>query len=234
MIKKFLLFLVEGKNDELEINAILHSPFFDKVREKYQYYFLPNNGDLTSSSGVSSKNVQQKLNDILLDFRKRGVPFNNIKVSEIAGFVHIVDIDGCFIPADRIKKGSDSAFIYTDDTIITSNVDGAIGRNKKKAGILSKLSTINLIGNVPYKIYYVSCNMDHLLFNRRMLNPREKTAFAYKFINDCSGRPDILNDSFFREGIMASGTYEESWTFIQEGLNSLNRHTNFNLFFSRE
>lgn len=231
-MKKFILFLVEGKNDEREIGAILHSPCFDSYKEKYQIEFLTKGGDITASTGVTVKNIQQKLNDILLYFRKNGVPFKNIRTDEIHEFVQIVDADGAFIPNNNIVKGNNSGFFYTDTSIITSNVDGAVGRNRKKAEILQKLSEIQQIGNVPYSVYYASCNMDHLLFNNRTPSQSEKTAKAYNFIERCSANPSILNDSIFKQGIMEEGTYSESWTFIQQDCNSLQRHTNINLFFS--
>lgn len=231
MIKKFILFLVEGKNDEREIGAILHSPCFDQYREKYQIQFLTKGGDITAASGVSANNIQGKLNEVLLYFRKNGVPFSNIKVSEIQEFVQIVDMDGAFINPAHIVRGTSNGFYYTDDSIVTSNVDGAIGRNKKKAEILQKLSGIQQIGNVPYSVYYASCNMDHLLFDNRMPPPNVKTACAYRFIERCSADSSFLDESIFKQGVMSEGTYDESWAYIKQDTNSLNRHTNINLFF---
>ena len=153
MTKKFILFLVEGKNDEREIGAILHTPCFDRYRDKYQIQFLTNGGDITATAKVTANNIQGKLNEILLYFRRHGVPFNNIRVDEIQEFVQVVDMDGAFIPPENVVRGSVRDFDYTDSAIITSNVDGAIGRNRKKADILRKLSEISQVGNVPYSVY---------------------------------------------------------------------------------
>lgn len=236
MIKKFILFLVEGNNDEREINAILHSPYFDKYKDKYKIHFCKNGkgGDITTLAGVNINNIQQKLNDLLLDFRKNGVPFSNIRVDEIHEFVQIVDTDGVFIPEQNINRGNDSKFCYTETTLTTSNFDAAIGRNRKKADILKKLSEINQIGNVPYSVYYASCNMDHLLFNNRSSPQKDKDTNSFRFGNWCSADPTFLSKNVFKQGIMAEGTYEESWAFIQEGCNSLQRYTNINLFFSEK
>jgi hypothetical protein len=232
MKKKFLLFLVEGKNDEREIGAILHAPCFDQYREKYQIQFLVNGNDITATTKVTASNIQGKLNDILMHFRRNGVPFSNIRVDEIQEFVQIVDMDGAFISPENIVKGNGKDFIYTSNSIITSNTDGAIGRNKKKADILRKLSEISQVGNVPYSVYYASCNMDHVLFDN--LNPSSdvKTGCAYRFIERCASDPLALNESIFKQGIMAEGTYADSWVYIQQDCNSLHRHTNINLFFS--
>lgn len=232
MTKKFILFLVEGKNDEREIGAILHSPCFDQYRDKYQIQFLTSGGDVTSAPKISDGNIQGKLNEILLDFRRNGVPFNNIRVNEIQEFVQIVDMDGAFIPNSHIIKGDNNNFVYTDTSIIAPNVDYAIGRNRKKAEILKKLSEISQVGNVPYSVYYASCNMDHVLFDERNPLPKVKTGCAYRFIEKCSSNPSVLNDCIFRQGIMAEGSYADSWVYIQQECNSLQRHTNINLFFS--
>ncbi|MBR4335496.1 MAG: hypothetical protein IKP74_03485 [Clostridia bacterium] len=230
MSKKFILFLVEGKNDEREIGAILHTPVFDRFRDKYQPIILPNGGDIT----MSPNSIQGKLNNQLLSFRKSGVPFHNIRVDEIQEFVQIVDTDGVFIPSENVVRGGSSSFLYTDTTIITTNDCGAVGRNRKKAEILRTLSTIDQVGNVPYSVYYASCNMDHVLFGNRNPPPNVKTGCSWGFVEKCASDPSILNESIFKPGIMAEGTYADSWSFIQQGCNSLQRHTNFNLFFSEK
>lgn len=232
-MKKFILFIVEGKNDEREIGAMLHTPFFSKYLEKYEPYFLTKGGDITSSFGIKANNIQQKLNELVLFFRRNGVPYTNIKVQDIQEVVQIVDLDGAFIPGDRIIRSDDSKFQYSENAIYTSNVDGAIGRNRKKAEILSRLVEIEQIGNIPYSAYFVSCNMDHLLFNQQ-LEAKDKSMCCLKFQEECKKKPNCLNESVFKMGIMASGSYLESWEKVKEDCESLHRHTNFNLFFGDE
>lgn len=231
MSKKFILFIVEGKNDEREINAILHTSYFSQYREKYNPFFWTKNGDLTTANDVTPKNIVKKLNDIVLNFRRHGVPFSNISIQDIQEIIQIVDLDGAFIPLDNIVRGEKSSFCYTDDSIITSNVDGARGRNKKKAEILRKLVDIKQIDNIPYSIYFASCNMDHLLFNRIMPTQQEKCTFSYEFQMLCQNHPEELSNSLFKPDIAASGSFFESWSNIQNDCQSLHRHTNFNLFF---
>lgn len=234
MNKKFILFIVEGANDKREIDALLHTSFFAEYREKYEPQFWTKGGDITASKGVTAKNIQQKLNDIVQDFRKNGVPFSNIRVQDIQEVVQIVDLDGAFIPLENIIRGDSSTFLYTDENIITANVDGARGRNKKKAEILSKLVEIQQIGNIPYSVYFTSCNMDHLLFGKRMLSSKDKTTFAFQFQMMCQEHPEKLKESVFKPGIATEEDYICSWDFIEEGCRSLHRHTNINLFFESD
>ena len=231
MNKKFILFIVEGKNDEREIDALLHTPYFLDYKDKYVTYFSPFHGDLTADKSITVSNIQKKLNEIVTKFRKNGVPFTNIKTSEIQEIVHIVDLDGAFIPLDCIIKGEDRAFIYEDDCIMTSNVDGARGRNKKKAEILRKLIEIKHIDNIPYSLYFVSCNMDHLLFNKRNPSQQEKGNSAMKFQLQCEKNPELLEESVFMPGIALGNDYYESWDAVQNDCESLQRHTNIHLFF---
>lgn len=231
MRKKFILFLVEGINDKREIEAVLHTKYFSDYLVNYVPYFLPSNGDITTSKGISIKNVQQKLNDMLLDFRRNGIPYSNIAVQDIQEMVQIVDLDGAFIPDSKIIRSDSNFFQYTDENIVTSNVDGAKGRNRKKAEILRKLVEIKQVGNVPYSVYFVSCNMDHVLFDCRSLRPNEKTSKAFDFQVKCEKNAELLEESLFKKGVATETSYAASWTDIQEGCRSLNRHTNMNLFF---
>lgn len=230
MTKKLIVFLVEGKNDEREINAILNSPCFSKYREKYAPHFIIKHGDITTDNNVTASNILKALENLLIDFRRSGVPFHNVKVTEIQEFVHIVDLDGAFIQPEKIVKGETRDFQYTDTSIITSNVDAAIRRNRKKTAILKKLTGIEKIGGVNYSIYFASCNMDHLLFCKRMLTAFEKGEYAHWFYDRCTLDPSALDDSIFKQEIMADSSYEDSWAYIQQDNHSLLRHTNINLF----
>ena len=241
MRKKFILFIVEGYNDQIEIDAMLHSPWFEPYRPAYEPFFHITQGDVMLSSikvrnkkvKVTADNIQMALDDIVLDFRRASGPYNNISVSDIHEVVQITDTDRSFIPDCNVKR--DDNFVYStyfDDCIKINNVDGIIGRNRRKAEIIRKLLNVKQIGNIPYSLYYVSCNMDHVLFNERNLSKSEKGGNAKKFAFTCKKIPEYLSQSLFNSEIMADGTYEESWETIQNESNSLGRYTNFNLFFT--
>ena len=235
MSKKFILFIVEGKNDEREIDAILHSPYFSKYLELYEPRFISTGGDITTEieknkKGRKETNIIAKLNKLVLEFRRSGLDFCNVLPRDIQEIVQIVDMDGAFIPDENVCYGGTKYFEYTDENIITQNVDGAIGRNRKKAEILRKLIQTKLVDNIPYSVYFASCNMDHLLFGNRHLRPYEKNNSAMDFGVKLKEHPERLSESIFKQGIMSEGTYEESWEEIQEDCRSLERRTNINLF----
>ena len=77
MSKKFILFIVEGYNDRIEIDAMLHSPWFDKYRDRYRPYFHVVNGDVFLSLPTKNKkkkiktttdNIQKILTDIVISW----------------------------------------------------------------------------------------------------------------------------------------------------------------------
>lgn len=233
--RKFLLFIVEGDHDKGELSAILHLPRFSYLLEKYEIAIVPQNNDLTATKGTSASNIQAKIQEAVMKFRRNGSMYgfyNNIPVDDIQEVIQITDTDGAFIDPNRIVRGEDCDFVYEDDQITTTNVAGAVGRNKRKSSILIKLSQVPMVANIKYSIYYVSCNMDHLLFNERNATRGQKGKNERAFQLLCEKAPDILNYSIFDKRVMVNCSYDDSWEFIQKDCNSLQRHTNLNLFLS--
>ena len=160
-------------------------------------------------------------------------PWRGIRVDEIQEIVQVVDLDGAFIPPEHIYRGENPWFEYSNEGIYTKNVDGARGRNKKKQESLNKLVfDVKKIDNIPYSIYFVSCNMDHVLFNHRSLSPNQKSEMANRFWVQCEKHPEIVDETVFKNKVSTEKGYEESWKEIQQGNESLMRHTNINLFLS--
>lgn len=231
MSKKLILFIVEGRNDEIEISAILHTPRFEKLSQMYAFYFYRAKNDITANAKV--KSAQGELTKYVQDFRMKSGPWRGIRVDEIQEIVQVVDLDGAFIPPEHIYRGENPWFEYSNEGIYTKNVDGARGRNKKKQESLNKLVfDVKKIDNIPYSIYFVSCNMDHVLFNHRSLSPNQKSEMANRFWVQCEKHPEIVDETVFKNKVSTEKGYEESWKEIQQGNESLMRHTNINLFLS--
>ena len=80
----------------------------------------------------------------------------------------------------------------------------------------------------------MSCNLDHVLYNKRNSSDEEKEndayAFARKYKDDIKGFISYMFDSDFS----ANTNYEESWKYIEEGMNSIERNTNLNLCIKEE
>ena len=231
--KKFILFLVEGLNDEKELGAILKAPCFRKYHEDYVFRFIRYGTDITTERETSVNNILERIAKKIHAYRKNSNEgmYNGIAIQDIQEIVHIVDMDGAFIPREGISQGDTGRVYYSDNEIIAYNDDEIWGRNKKKSNVLRKLITTSKIAGVNYSLYYASCNMDHLLFDVRNPNEEQKRTNANAFRYKMERHPELMNESLFKTGIKAVGTYEDSWATIQEGTNSLQRKTNINLFF---
>ena len=80
----------------------------------------------------------------------------------------------------------------------------------------------------------MSCNLDHVLHNKQMSSDKEKSddafRFAQKYKDNLPGFIDFISNSSFS----VQKSYKESWEFIKEGTNSLNRYTNLAICFSSQ
>ena len=227
MQRKIVLFIVEGKNDKIELNAILHDIRFKEYIEKYDCEFYCFNGDITADNNSNQNNIVKRLTDLVIKWRKTSMPFGTIKNSEMHEIIHIIDMDGAYIDSEFIKKSDVGSLEYFDNYIETVNPELTISRNNKKSYIIDDLVMIDRIDNIPYSIYYVSCNMDHLLFNRR--NSNSKTLDAQKFAHDCYKGQIDLAETVFNDDYHLANEYYQSWEEIRNGFHSLGRYTNIDL-----
>ncbi len=228
-MKKYLLFIVEGNNDKREIQAILRAATGSAFSENYVDAYHVHGGDLTTEKDSSEKTIIGKLNKIVLAWRNGGEqPYQRIVPSDVKKIIHVIDTDGVFIPEYSILETDDAKVKYCDESICYFDKAFLVGRNRKKARVIKKLLEAKQIDNIPYELFFASCNMDHLLFNEKNPLPNDKGRNAFIFAGKCKCKAD-LQDSVFSENICASGTYSDSWDMIQLNYNSLARHTNINL-----
>ena len=146
-----------------------------------------------------------------------------------------MDTDGAYIPNENIILDSvHNKIFYESDGIHTPDQQGIIDRNKQKTDNLYRLRGTGQIWNVPYRIYYMSCNLDHVLHNKRNSTDDEKETDAYifakKYKNDIEGFVKFICESDFS----VSGDYKESWVYIENGLNSIDRYTNLGICIMEE
>ena len=228
-IKKYVLFIVEGRNDQIEIQAMLRAFCGKNLTDKYVDVYLPINGDITFKE--TEKTIQNKLNELVLSWRKGAArlhPFYPVSPADVAKIIHIIDTDGAFIPENAILEVDVGDIEYHEDVIKCGKRSFIVGRNRTKANAIRKLLTVKSIDNIPYEVFFVSCNMDHVLFNTRNPAANSKGSNARLFASHCKV-PDDLKETVLHESIRFDGTFEESWEYIQRGNHSLNRRTNLNI-----
>lgn len=222
--KKVVFVIVEGPSDETALGVAL-SRVFD--RESVHVHIM--HGDITTRVGVNSQNIVAKVGNEV----KAYATSNHYKPADFKQIIHIVDTDAAYLAEDKVLEDSACAELsYQDDGIHTKDVSKVIARNKQKTDNLYRLRSCGNIWDVPYRVYYMSCNLDHVLYDKRNSTDEEKEndayAFAKKYKDDLDGFLAFISDSDFSR----MDSYKESWAFIKKGCHSLERHTNLGLCFS--
>ena len=121
---------------------------------------------------------------------------------------------------------------YSSTEIRTDKPVSIRRRNEGKSAILARLAGLKHVWKtIPYHVYFMSCNLDHVLHNKQNSSDTDKENDAYAFAKRYRDRlPEFLSficDSDFSVRL----DYKESWNFIRHGLRSLERYSNLGLCF---
>lgn len=220
---KVIIFIVEGKSDKKALESIL-----SELYEEKNIVFSIVGGDITADYGSKPINVDKKI----VSFIKNAMERDKFLKSDIDRVVHLVDTDGAYISDEHIVKKNTDKYIYTENNIETNNVEECIKRNKRKSLILNKLSTKSTIfKNLKYNVYYMSCNLEHVLHNIQNADDNVKMELAEKLEDRYYDNPNEFVKFISESDFTVNKNYDESWEYIKSDLNSLHRHSNFHLFF---
>lgn len=221
--KKVVFIIVEGPSDDTALAAI-----FNKFFDKNKTYVHITHGDITTRNNVNSDHIISTIGNEVSKYAAN----NHLKSKDFQEIIHIIDTDGAYISdCFIIEDGNVTDTIYYEDSIRVKNRNKIIRRNSQKKGNLNRLCTCNRIWNVPYKAYYMSCNLDHALYNRLNLTDEEKEDLAFKFADDYSNDIPRFIDFITKSSFSVMSSYRESWNFIKTNCESLKRHTNIGLCF---
>lgn len=121
---------------------------------------------------------------------------------------------------------------YYEDHIESKNVSAIIERNKRKRAILYKLRKTGKINGIPYRIYFNSCNLEHVLYSElKDYTDEEKQILSDDFADRYDGKVDEFIEFISNSNVAVPGTYQKTWDYIEKEKNSLNRHSNMHLIF---
>lgn len=221
--RKVVFVIVEGVSDDTALSKILSNIF-----DKNVVYVCIMHCDITTERGVNPSNIIAKIGNIVRGYAKN----NHFKNTDFQEIIHITDTDGAYISADNVINDDLAKNpIYNLTQIRTANVKNIIERNKQKSDNIDKLVSYNVIWKIPYKIYYMSCNLDHVLYNKLNTSDKEKEqnafVFAKKYKDDIKGFLNYISQSDFS----VVTDYKDSWLYIRQDKNSLQRHTNLGICF---
>lgn len=221
--KKIVFVIVEGPSDD-EALGLLLSKIYDKAR----VFVHITHGDITTQA--KSDNILLHIGGLIMDYAKS----NHFTAKNFQEIIHIVDMDGAYIPDEAIKEDlSAERAVYSLTTIYTNNVVGIQHRNGVKSKCLKKMSSARTIWGIPYQVYYMSCNLEHVLYDKINSTDKEKEkmslGFARKYKEDIAGFIEFISNSSFS----VAGDYLKTWEYIRIGLHSLERHTNLGICLSK-
>ena len=221
--KKVVFVIVEGPSEDEALSLLL-----SKIYKRAEVFVYIEHGDITTQS--KSSNILANIGNLVKRYAKSN-HFDRVHFQEI---IHIVDTDGVYVTDETINEDlSAESPIYTLTRIFTSDVPGILSRNRVKRDCLDKISSTSKIWGIPYQAYYMSCNLDHVLYNKMNSSDEEKEKDAIKFAKrykeDVSGFVKFVLCSDFS----VKEEYRKSWEYIRYGLHSLERHTNFCICLNR-
>lgn len=223
MRKKAMIFILEGPSDDTSLTGSLKYIFASSRIEP-----LIMHGDITSDRNVTNRNIIKKLHEEIKAFCNK----NFLTKGNILCIVHIIDTDGAFIPDELIQEDTDCRqIVYSENSIRCISKKNLIRRNHIKQQNLQKLLDTHNIGGLPYSVYYMSSNLEHVLHNRINLTDEEKEELSYEFAEICAEKPEYFIQLMTSKTLFIDGSYRESWDFIKSGKHSLERHSNLALCF---
>ncbi|WP_027127953.1 hypothetical protein [Fusobacterium perfoetens] len=220
--RKVVILLVEGKSDKTALNLI------EKFYTSKNIKVYTTDGDITSNFLVTYTNCVEKLSEKIESIRDD----MKLKRDDIYEVIHLIDTDGAFIPDSCIVVDRNiKEFYYTLDCIKSNSKNKVIKRNNDKIGkIRVLLNTKKVDEEIKYRIFYMSCNLDHVLFNEMNLSNDKKVEKAFEFRRTYQNNKEGFINFFNSEGCKANGDYNTTWNFIQKDKNSLHRYNNLYIF----
>ena len=225
---KILLFIVEGKSDEASL-----APALEQIVDKTTKFKVIQS-DITSDFYSNPSNIERRIKKKgIKEFLSKNSQFTE---KDICGVVHIVDMDGAFASDTLVQKDNTvENVIYEDDKILETDdkYESFIkSRDNKRNNInaLLKINSLKLKENhiVSYEMYFMSCNLDHVLHGKRNYTAEEKRLNSEKFASKYF-EPQKFIDFFNQDIIKIGDNYDDTWNYIKTDNNSLMRHSNLNI-----
>ena len=88
-----------------------------------------------------------------------------------------------------------------------------------------KLYVTGKIHEIRYRLYFNSCNLEHVLYNElKDFSDEEKEELSDEFAEMYEGKIDEFIRFISDVELAVPGTYRETWKFIEKDKNSLQRH----------
>ncbi|MDU6629399.1 MAG: hypothetical protein E6496_03245 [Lachnoanaerobaculum sp.] len=220
--KKVVMVIVEGPSDENAIGGVLKEYFSSK-----EVQFAVVHGDITSDFATTKDNVLIKIGDKVEEIRNK----YGYRPDDFVSIIHITDTDGAFTK-DCIRQSGVKDIQYYEDHIEADDVSKVEKRNKHKSEILSKLYSTGKVKDINYRIYFNSCNLEHVLYDElKDFTDEEKQTLSDDFAEEYEGEVEAFIEFISNPDFAVIDNYKNTWRFIEKDMNSLHRHSNMHLIF---
>ncbi|MBQ9521956.1 MAG: hypothetical protein IJR72_05235 [Oscillospiraceae bacterium] len=225
--RKVVLVIVEGSSDKTALELVL-SRTFAPLDSTVTMVFV--RGDITSDKNIHPANIVNRVTDVVKEYAQNN---GKLHASDFLQVIQITDTDGTYIPQGSVVKvaGITPDPFYTLTNIQTANLLGTVRRNTRKGNNINKLVSQNTVWRtIPYKLYYLSCNMEHAFHNQNNLDDEQKKALARQF-QRTYGR-NVPSFYALLQSLLPPlpcQDYKTSWDYIRQGLHSLERCSNLYL-----
>lgn len=222
--KKLIFVIVEGPSDDEALGVIIN-----RLYDKNAVHIEITHGDITSELSVTPGNIAAKVGDLVRGYAKS----NHYKAADFQDVLHLIDMDGAYISeTDIVEDPSAEKACYSTTEIRTSRPAQLIARNKRKSDNINRICFMGKVwGSVPYRAYYMSANLDHVLYNKLNSTDDDKEKDGFVFVKKYKDHLDdflvFISDSDFS----VCDEFKKSWEFIKAGRHSLERHTNLGICF---
>lgn len=224
--RKIVFVIVEGASDETALGIALNQVF-----DKDSVHVHIMHGDITTRTGVTSQNIVAKVGNEVRNYARS----NHYTAKDFKQIIHIVDTDAAYLPKEKIFEDLQCEQLsYQNDGIHTNDVEKIVSRNKQKCENLYRLRACGNIWGVPYRVYYMSCNLDHVLYDKRNSTDEEKEQDAYIFAKTYKNNVRAFMDYMCESSFSIKGDFKESWEFIEEDMHSIQRYTNLPICLEEE
>lgn len=219
--KKIVFVIVEGPSDDDALGVV-----FSKFYSKDEVHVEVMHCDITTDFGRTP--IVSKIGNVVKSYAG-----HTFKQSDFRQIIHIVDMDGAYIPDENIVEDPDATKpYYSTADIRTCNKVGIENRNRQKRDNLNRLTSISQVWKIPYSVFYMSSNLDHALYGKLNSTDDEKEHDAFYFSMKYKNSLPLFIQFISESEFSVCNDYKESWRFIKEALHSLERHTNLGLCFT--
>lgn len=224
--RKIVFVIVEGASDETALGIS-----FNQVFDKDSVHVHIMHGDITTRTGVTSQNIVAKVGNEVRNYAKS----NHYTAKDFKQIIHIVDTDAAYLSKEKILEDPQCEELsYQSDGIHTNDIGKVVSRNQQKCDNLNRLRGCGNIWGIPYRVYYMSCNLDHVLYDKRNSTDEEKERDAYVFAKTYKNNVGAFMDFMCKSSFSIKGDFKESWEFIEEDMRSVERYTNLPICLEQE